>query len=105
MLKNVDGMPTLMPPNHGMIVFMHGWYMFCTPVRSMLVHCRLTTWTPATVSMAVGFGLVRPVLMTEYMISSSGICSRIGKQPASGLTPRSFMSSCWAVRTLIESPL
>ena len=87
-----------------MIVSMHGWYMFWTP-STMFVHCRSTTWTPATVNIAVGSGLVRPVLMTLYMISSSGIWSRIGKQPASGLTPRSFMSSCWAVRTLIESPL
>ena len=43
--------------------------------------------------------------MTEYMMNSSGIWSRSGKQPANGLMPRSLNSSCWATRAFIESPL
>ena len=71
----------------------------------MLVHCRSTTWTPKTVSIAVGSTLVRPFWMTEYMMNRRGSCRSSGRQPASGLTPRSLNSSCWATRAFIESPL
>ena len=60
---------------------------------------------PKIDSIAVGSWLVSPCWMTEYMMNSSGIWSRSGRQPASGLMPRSFISSCWATRAFMESPL
>ena len=90
-----------------MIVSMHGpsaasgW-----PVAGlMLLQASGTTWWPKTTSIAVGFTLVSPFWMTEYMMNSSGIWRRSGRQPASGLMPRSFISSCWATRDLTASPL
>ncbi len=92
---------------NGMIVSMHGpraasgW-----PVAGlMLTQVKGTTWTPKTSSIAVGLTLVSPFWMTEYMMNRSGIWSSSGRQPASGLTPRSLNNSCWATRAFIESPL
>ena len=89
-----------------MIVSMHGPRLASgTPAALRFVHVSGTTWTPKTVSIAVGSTLVRPCWMTEYMMNSRGIWSRSGKQPASGLMPRSLNSSCWATRAFIASPL
>ena len=50
--------------------------------------------------------LVRPFWMTEYMMNSSGNWSSSGRQPAGGVDAAlACMSSCWAMRTFIESPL
>src|SRR6478735_1901616 len=103
--KIVDGwLTSIEVPKNGMIVSMQGLYGSTTPLTT-LVQVSGTTWTPKTSSMADGFWLVSPFWMTEYMMNSRGIWRISGRQPASGLTPRSFISSCWATRDLTASPL
>ena len=89
-----------------MTVSMHGPSAASgTPAALRLVQVSGTTWMPKTVSIAVGSTLVSPFWMTEYMMNSSGIWSSSGRQPASGLMPRSLKSSCCATRAFIASPL
>src|SRR5450759_3818995 len=86
-LKRTCGCPTLIPKT---TVLMHGAALSTTPLTTLGQWIVGTRSTPKTLSMALGSKLVRPSRMTQYIGKSRPICSRDGRQPAVGLTPRSL---------------
>ena len=79
---------TSRPPSHGTTVSTHGFMLSYAVVPRPLTQFRSAAWKPKTVSIADGSGFVRPFWITVYMGMSTMNCSRVGRQPLRGLTPR-----------------